>query len=165
MAQNKPNGGFQRKNRDNYFKKELQQYRGSAPINFMANKNTIQRNRDCKAICKDLATGNIDPNAEAGYFLQPELLDQLCIFTKSKLFYHSFLAEAAEEKRQRMIAMMGPGAIDGNILEIVNMHTKSSTAYNILYTGFLAIRSGADVVGWLNTMISQLSSGKCAGNI
>lgn len=167
MAQpnNKPNGNFQKRNRDNYFKKELQNYRSSAPINFMANKNAVQRNKDCKAICRDLATGNISIKDEAAYFLQPELLDQLCTFTASKAYYHSVIAEAVEEKRQNLLVTMGPGSVNPNMMEIVNMHARSYAAYNILYNGFMGLKASGDAIGWLSTIMSQLSSGRYAGNI
>ena len=166
MAQNnKPNGNFQRRNRDNYFKKELQQYRGSAPINFMANKDDNRRKKDCKAICRDLASGNIDIQTEAGYFLQPELIDQLCSFTYSKMYYHSVISESVEERRARLAVTMGPAYVDPNLMDIINMHARSYAAYSILYNGFTALKASGDAPGWLSIIVSQLSSGRYASNI
>lgn len=154
----KPNNNNNNQRRDNFFHKELQRYRGSAPINFMANKDAKQRMRDCKSICKDLIRGNINIAEQSGYFLQPELLDELCNFTFSKRYYYSFLLEAAQEKRNRIISTMGYNFVDNNIIAIINNLDQCAKIYDILFNCFMSIKASGDAAGWLNVIVSQLST-------
>lgn len=163
MAQN---GKQQRRVQDNYFKKELSNYRGSAPFNFMANKDNNRRNRDCKSICKDLASGNINVETESGYFLQPELLDHLITFTNSKYWYHSRIVYCVQYTYNAEQKTYGAMANDIGSLAIINEHTKSQMAYQILRDGFTSIKNDpVNVKGWLVTMMTNLSAGRYAGNI
>ena len=151
--------------KDNFFKREQREYRSSAPINFMANKSAIARNRDCKSICKDIASSNINIQTEAGFFLNPVLIDHLIQFTYSKMFYHRVVADSVAESYYKKQTMFGYQANDPRIHEIILQHNKSYDAYQILYDGFTAIKGTGDAAGWLVSMMSRLSTGKYGGNI
>lgn len=161
---NKPNPP-KRNAKDNFFKRELREYRSSAPIDFMANKPPVARNRDCKSICKDIASGNINIQTEAGYFLNPALIDHLIQFTYSKWFYYKVIADSVEESYNTKRSMFGYQANDPRIISVIMENRKSEQAYRILYEGFEGIRGSGNAAGWLDVMISQLSAGRYGGNI
>lgn len=156
---------MQKKVRDNYFKRELQAHRSTAPINFMANKNPVSRDKDCKAICMDLARGNIDIVNEAGYFMQPELITALCNFTYSKMFFYNVLATYTEEEHKRRLTVMGPAYANPAVDEVINTVKRSYIAYEILYRNFNNIKTQGNPEGWLSALVSQLSAGRYGTNI
>ena len=162
---NKPNPP-KRNVKDNFFKRELREYRSSAPIDFMANKSNIARNRDCKSICKDIASGNINIQTECGYFLNPTLIDQLIQFTYSKWWYYKVIAESTEMNYNYKRSMFGYVPNDQRIImSVILENRKSAEAYWILYNGFQGIKYSGDSAGWLTSMMSQLSAGRYGGNI
>lgn len=164
MAFQQNNNPNQRR-KDNYFKRELQQYRSTTPINFMADKDAKRKLKDCKAICRDICAGNISPTEDGEYFLQPELIDQLVNFTYSKLWYYTTISNALTEKYQYLKATLGPGANDPRISYIIDELLKSTKAYDVLYTGFSGIKSQGFPKEWLTTMMSQLPKGHYVNNI
>lgn len=160
-------GGKPNNNRDNFFKRELQKYRSSTPIDFMLGKDSFARNRICKSICMDIANGNIDVEKESSYFNNPTLLDQLISFTYSKKFYYGTITEyvTAEHERRKSINPGYAYTYGPSIAEIINTNSRSYFAYNVLYQGFSNMKVDGNTKGWIECMISQLTSGRYASNI
>lgn len=164
MAQpQKPNNNGGKK-RESYFRREMKNHRISGPINFLADKNKIQRFKVCKSICMDIASGVINPEEEYAYFSLP-LIDEIISFTYSKWFEYNIIAGCVDASYREQLNMYGGTAVDERIIAIITKYNKSAAAYSILYQCFAAMKSDGNVIGWLNAAISQLTNGKYAQNI
>lgn len=158
------NKGNNKKPRESFFKREQRNYRVSVPIDYITGKSKFQVDKVCKEICRDVASGNLDPTTEFSHFTLP-LVDALLNFTYSKMFYFTTIYQSVETCYTGRINMYGGAAIDPNIIAIIAENKKSAELYGVLYQGFLAMKTDGNASGWLQTMMSQLGPGKYAGNI
>jgi hypothetical protein len=131
----------------------------------MANKDDNTRTRDAKAICKDIASGNIDIKTEHAYFLQPELIDALIKFTSSKLYYYSVLHYSVDKVYTETVQLNGGGAIDPTVQVIIAQLAKSKEAYRMLNEAFIAIKTTGNSESWITCLVNNLYQGRYASNI
>ena len=133
-----------KKQRPNYFSQNIQRF----GENFLRQKNANELEMDSIRIFRDIARGNIDPEADGKYFLEPQFLES-CISgasLKLNLFTTNY---------NGVLMLVNSGVSDQMTISILEYNKRCMEAYTIIYNHLNNIKVTGDT-NYLVTMSNNL---------